>query len=499
MARSRGMGAATRWERLTSRRSHWRLAQERRRGARLSRRGRVTLCAIPAVAALVFGLAAARGPHPDGSPGPGPVSAAPESQSADPQDAPAALVGRLPAGREVLALEAFAPPGVAVGRVGESGVSGRVVELVPHPDPQAAGPLRVEYTLDAELTREVFRVLEQGRVALGHVIVLEPRSGRVLAYASTDLRDFPPTETYPAASLVKVITAAAALDAEPETARLPCRFSGNPWRLTPSRIDPPQRGRTVSLRKALATSNNQCFAQLAVHAVGGASLIEAIGRFGWLSAPAPAHAPGEVETGDDRYALGRLGCGLAGCRITPLHAAQLAAALANGELVAPRWIDRIVDAEGRELTLPALPTARRVLDPELARELRDMLVDTTTRGTARSAFRRRNGQPLLGEVRVAGKTGSLSGKQPDGRYEWFIGVAPAEHPRLAVATLLVQGDLWWRNAAQIAAEVLRRAFCSDGSCRAELAERWLGSPEATTAAVSSVRSSAVQLTGTERR
>ena len=311
-------------------------------------------------------------------------------------------------------------------------------------------------------------------------------------YASTNPEDFPPTQTYPAASLIKVITTAAALDAHPEKAELPCRFAGSPYRLTPARIDPPKpsRGRTISLRRALATSNNQCFAQLAVHAVGGGPLLEAIARFGWLSQPAPAHAAGTADAGQDRYDLGKLGCGLGRSRITPLHAAQLAGILAHGELVAPRWVDRVVDAEGQELPLPAVSGPRRVLSPGLAAELRAMLVDTTTRGTARSAFRKRNGRPLLGPVRVAGKTGSLSGKDPTGRYEWFIGVAPAEEPRIVVATLLVQSDLWWRNASQIAAEVLRRTFCTGRTCLPENAERWVRTP-ATTAALKAPRADAV--------
>jgi cell division protein FtsI/penicillin-binding protein 2 len=294
----------------------------------------------------------------------------------------------------------------------------------------------------------------------------------VLAYASTDAKRFPPTRSYPAASLVKVITAAAALDRAPETARLPCRYRGSPYRLTESRLDPPEVGREVTLRKALATSNNQCFAQLAVHAVGVAPLIEAIGRFGWLNAPAPAHAPGEADPGEDRYDVGRLGCGLSGCRITPLHAAQLAASLVHGELVAPRWIERVWDPDGRELALPAEPPRREVLSPDLTSELRTMLVDTTRSGTARRAFRKRNGLPLLGDVRVAGKTGSLSGKDPDGRYEWFIGVAPAENPQVAIAAVVVNGPLYWRTASQIAADVLQRMFCEDGSCDVSKAERF---------------------------
>ena len=62
-------------------------------------------------------------------------------------------------------------------------------------------------------------------------------------------------------------------------------------------------------------------------------------------------------------------------------------------------------------------------------ELRELMVGVVARGTAKSAFRDTRGRPLLGPVRVAGKTGSLSGVDPKGRYEWFIGVAPAESPR----------------------------------------------------------------------
>jgi cell division protein FtsI/penicillin-binding protein 2 len=155
---------------------------------------------------------------------------------------------------------------------------------------------------------------------------------------------------------------------------------------------------------------------------------------------------------------------------------QLAATLARGERVAPRWIERVVDADGRELRLPAAPPPRRVISPELADELRGMLVDTTVKGTARSAFRRRNGRPLLGSLKVAGKTGSLSGSDPAGRYEWFIGVAPAENPRIAIAVLLVQEKLWWRTASQIAGDVLHAVYCPDGPCSAEAAARWFPAP-----------------------
>jgi cell division protein FtsI/penicillin-binding protein 2 len=356
----------------------------------------------------------------------------------------------------------------------------RFEEPVPALGPEGVVSLHVRYTFDPALSRQVFETLKARRVALGHVILLDPDTGRVLAYASTDVERFPPTRIYPAASLIKIITAAAALDRDPKLANLPCRYRGSPYQLTRTSIDPPRTGIEISLRRALANSNNQCFAQLAVHAVGRDSLIDAISRFGWLSKPAPAHPEGKASAGEDRFGVGMLGCGLAGTHITPLHAAQLAATLVRGELVAPHWIEGIVDANGSELPMPAVPAPRQVISAELATELRTMLIDTTKVGTARRAFRQPNGRALLGSINVAGKTGSLSGSNPTGRYEWFAGVAPAEDPRIAVAVLLVQSDLWWRNASQIAAEVLQGVFCEGRDCRPEYAARWL-SAEMTTA------------------
>ncbi|MBW2360893.1 MAG: hypothetical protein JRG84_08325 [Deltaproteobacteria bacterium] len=475
--------------------SSWRHARGQRRRCRLSARGLVTLLAaallVIAAGGFAYGLAdlANREEFAGAASKPArvapPAAPLPDVASAPPRSVPSRLLERLPVTRDVLELAIPQPVGAETRRVGETGVSGRVVETVDWHGSGISGPLQVEYTLDAALTREVHRALDRGRVALGHVIVLEPGSGRVLAYASTDVENFPATRTYPAASLVKVITAAAALGSAPETARLPCRFNGSPYRLTPKRVDPPHSGTTVSLRQALATSNNQCFGQLAVHAVGAQPLLAAIERFGWLAAPAPAHAAGSVDPGEDRFDTAKLGCGLAGCRITPLHAAQLAASLSDGELVTPRWIDRVLDGAGHELPLPAVAGPRRVMSQAVAAELREMLVDTTTRGTARSAFRHRNGRPKLGEVRVAGKTGSLSGTDPEGKYEWFIGVAPADEPKLAVATVVVHGDLWWHGAAQLAADVLERAFCQRGKCRPQHAERWVRGVAATAAAGSS--------------
>jgi TonB family protein len=104
-------------------------------------------------------------------------------------------------------------------------------------------------------------------------------------------------------------------------------------------------------------------------------------------------------------------------------------------------------------------------------ELRELMVGVTARGTARRAFRDERGQPLLGSIEVSGKTGSLSGTNPGGRYEWFIGVAPAAAPRIAVATVVVNGPLWWSSASDVAAATLREVFCEHDHCDASQVER----------------------------
>lgn len=351
----------------------------------------------------------------------------------------------------------------------------RLTEEVPL-DP--VGSFRVEYTLDAALGHAIVKELRRSKASLAHVVVLDPASGELLAYVSSDPERFPPTRAYPAASLVKVVTAAAVLPQLEDPAAPSCRTVGSPWRLTRRRLDPAPGGRPVSLRRALAISDNQCFAQIAVHQLGRQALLDAIDRFGLLHRPAPSHAAGEAEDpGEDALALGRLGCGLDGCRITPLHAAQMAAVLVEGKLVEPRWIARVTDPEGREVPLPEPAAARRILEPELADQLRELLVDTTVRGTARKAFRTRRG-PLLQGIRVAGKTGSLSGREPRGRYEWFMAVAPADEPRVALSVLLVHGDRWWVTPSQVAAEVLKVLFCPRGVCRVAALERWRPQPVA---------------------
>lgn len=334
--------------------------------------------------------------------------------------------------------------------------------------------LRVEYSLDETLTADVFEVLRKGRVERGHAIVIDPRTARLLSYVSTDPDGFPAERAYPAASIVKVLSAAALLEEESKGADTSCVYRGNKYRLNRRRLDRPRSGRESGLEEALATSNNQCFSQWAVHTLGEERLRSTFERFGWLARPAPGHEAGRIELVESRLDLGRLGSGLDGLRVTPLHVAALTTILTDGSLREPWWVDRVVDPAGRSVALPARAEPRTVLSEARAKELREMLVSTTTRGTAKSAFRTRRGRPVLGKVRVAGKTGNLTGRDPYGRYEWFVGLAPAEDPKIGVVVLQLQSNLWWKKSSELAANILREVFCDRRTCEAKHADRFTG-------------------------
>ena len=84
------------------------------------------------------------------------------------------------------------------------------------------------------------------------------------------------------------------------------------------------------------------------------------------------------------------------------------------------------------------------------------MMELTTRiGTAKGTFRNKRGQRLL-PVEVAGKTGTLSANTDRGPigYSWFIGYAPADHPRIAFAVLLGNGPSWRIKATYVGRHIV---------------------------------------------
>jgi peptidoglycan glycosyltransferase len=140
--------------------------------------------------------------------------------------------------------------------------------------------------------------------------------------------------------------------------------------------------------------------------------------------------------------------------MSPLHAALLAAIVANGGVFVPPEI--IESTEG--VSIPDRAPPHRAIDSWMALELAAMMRTTVTEGTARRAFRGSTLGPALRIVTVAGKTGSLAEQNPYRDYSWFIGFAPVDDPQVAIATLVVNGHRWRARSPAIAREALRVYF-----------------------------------------
>lgn len=133
--------------------------------------------------------------------------------------------------------------------------------------------------------------------------------------------------------------------------------------------------------------------------------------------------------------------------VTPLNMAMMASAIANeGEMVKPILVKEIIDKDGRILKVMDTEVISTVTGPSVANTIKDMMVDTVKAGTGTNA-RIRN-------VTVAGKTGTA--ENPSGKsHSWFVGFAPAEDPRLAIAVVLEEAGV---TGGQGAAPIARDLF-----------------------------------------
>jgi cell division protein FtsI/penicillin-binding protein 2 len=351
---------------------------------------------------------------------------------------------------------AAAPPAVEPVRVGEpryDPASGRYVA------PLGGG--RATLTLDPRLQEKLERSLEAYRVPWGATVLLEPRTGRVLALAEHSQaepgrRGLPLSAIAPAASVFKIVTAAALLEKGAADGEV-C-WHGGKRRLDPKllRDDPRRDRRCSSLSAAFGHSTNVVFAKLADRDLDPATLRGVAERFLFN---VPIDFPRPVETSvarvpDDPFAAANTAAGFGAVRLSPLHGALLAAIVANGGVYVPPAL--VEEAAGAPLPEPAPPT--RVVDAQVAARLAEMMRETVATGTARKAFRR-VATPLRG-IAVAGKTGSLADAKPYRDYTWFVGYAPADRPEVAVATVIVNDRLWHARAPTVAKEALEAFFAT---------------------------------------
>lgn len=325
-----------------------------------------------------------------------------------------------------------------------------------------------ELTLDPVVQRAAQSVMRRYRMPEAGVVLQQVTTGKLLAYASYvndgEKFDVNVRAEAPAASVFKVVTAAALVEKAGLSGDTEQCYHGGRSRIDPGELeDNPARDKwCATLSMAMGRSLNVVFGRLAKKHLTPEDLTEAGGALGF-GAPVPFVLPNEapkIEIPDDSLEFARSAAGFWHTSLSPLSAASLAQTVANGGVTLEPRIVRSV-SQDREVLWeePDEPrVVRRAIKPETARELTKMMVQTVASGSAYKSFHDRKGRPFLPNIQVAGKTGTLTRHKENRHYTWFVGFAPADKPEVAISALVVNTPTWRIKAPVLAREVLRAYF-----------------------------------------
>lgn len=341
----------------------------------------------------------------------------------------------------------------------------------------AARGADVVTTIVPPVQQELYESLSRYPRAAG--IVLDPRSGAVLALASVPSFDpndfdteFPALSAdphapllnraldglYPPGSTFKIFTAAAALDSN--TVTMDSQFEDPGYLIVGDftlHDNESEATGYADLTTAFALSSNVDFAQIALK-MGVDTFYEYLDRWG-IGAPLdfqlpaePARLPAKAQIVPGE--LAQMGFGQGALLMTPLQMALIGATIANGGNEPRPYIVRQVVRDDIPLSVSGTTTLTNPVSTQTAAKVTEMMIAVVQRGTGTPA--------QLPHVTVAGKTGTAT--NPLGRsHAWFVAFAPADHPRVAVAIVVENVGYGATYAAPIAREVLRIALESVGS------------------------------------
>jgi cell division protein FtsI/penicillin-binding protein 2 len=331
------------------------------------------------------------------------------------------------------------------------------------------GGRRARLTLDPALQKQALRLLALSRAPMAAIVAMAP-DGRILALAGR--KHGPPVDDRayelatrvwaPAASVFKLVTAAALLQAGVGASDPICYHGGLRQVARSNLVDDPRRDRQCQdLTFAVAASQNAIVAKLAHRFLDRDKLSAAARAFGMGRATAFSLdcEASRFSVPDDELERARFAAGFWSSELSAMDGAVLASVVANrGLRVTPRIVAEVVDEDGTGRRVVAVP-GERAIPARVASAIGRMMEKTTESGTAYRAFHDRRGRGALHGIKVAGKTGSLDRDRPSYiGYSWFVGYAPADRPEVIVAVLFGNPESWWLKAHTAARMLLEVAL-----------------------------------------
>lgn len=337
------------------------------------------------------------------------------------------------------------------------------------------GRLALEYTLDKDLHEKISSIYESYNPDYAAFVAIEPDTGKIISLTSYVKEDdytgnFALVATSPAASLSKILSAASALDQGLVTPDTIIPFNGKSTTLYKSQIlrhKDNKYTRKMPFSEAFARSSNPVFGRLGIEFLSPEIISDYAKRMGFgrtIARDLPltesrinhqfltSWEMAEVSSGFTKKVL-----------LSPLHATAIVAGILNGgDLKQPFIVNKVKDGAGNLLYEGRSQLVSNMFSKSTAKDMKALMRETVKIGSARKVFAKHRKYSAFKGADFGGKTGSLSGPFPKGRYNWFAGYGERNGKQVAYVSLVVYKEKWVVRPTQVAFDVLNYLFKQEG-------------------------------------
>jgi peptidoglycan glycosyltransferase len=332
--------------------------------------------------------------------------------------------------------------------------------------------LIVEIPIDTGLQKYIHNLLRRSHTHQAAVVVLNPRTGQILAMAEHRKVEEGEDENlclkadFPAASLFKIVSAAAAIEARGFTPSRTVVFRGMKHTLYNNQLRQKEGrySRKTSFRKAFAGSINPVFGKIGIYDLGRKFTAEYADKF-LFNQEIPFDLPigvSNIRIPSDDFGLAEIASGFnKRTRISPIHASLIAAAVANHGVITEPWlVRRIVDESGAVLYRARFSSIGSPIEESTANQLKILMKETVTYGTCRKAFLPLRRKKRFKEIELGAKTGTINDPDDQYKFDWVTAYAlPKDGSQgICVTVLAIHGKKLGIRAADLARHIIRRYF-----------------------------------------
>ncbi len=360
-------------------------------------------------------------------------------------------------------------------KIGPSLLAGEFIKQIEIPTDLEEGEksqkVNLEYTIDPMLQKSAEKLLKSYKPDYGAIVMLEAATGKILALVSFDRKSETSSNlalrgTFPAASIFKIVTATAALDKYDVTPDTIVMFNGGNHTLYKKNVmsDKVNRWtREITLREAFARSINTVFGRLTLEKLSPKDLEDYAIRFGFnkdIKSDLPFDSGFTEIPKEKNFHLTELASGYNRVtRMSPMQGALIASAIAqDGVMHVPYIVEKARDEQGNTIFQSEPIEEGKTMSAKGAEKLKELMEATITSGTSKKSFRNLVRDRHFKELVIGGKTGSLTGDNPKGKVDWFVGYAMNENQRIAIAALTVNVNYWTVKSSYLAQSLFRAHF-----------------------------------------